>query len=113
MQQLLLMLTIQYIKKPEHILLNPQWLNTFHYEEERTPVSFINETAHLYRDLARSGPGPRGAPPRGPPRMPPGPPRPMPGKSKVFSILDRARSAMDPYPGYDDPYAVPEPPVSI
>ncbi|XP_041971803.1 glycine-rich protein GRP33-like [Aricia agestis] len=48
---------------------------------------------------------------RPPGRMPPGPPRPMNPKSKVFSILDRARTAMDTSYGYDDHYAVPEPPV--
>ncbi|XP_045455709.1 KH domain-containing, RNA-binding, signal transduction-associated protein 2-like isoform X1 [Melitaea cinxia] len=45
------------------------------------------------------------------PRMPPAPMRPVPGKTKVFSILDRARAAMESSYSYEDPYAVSEPPV--
>lgn len=59
----------------------------------------------------------RGAPPPhavarpAAPRMPPAPMRPLPAKTKVFSILDRARAAMESSYSYEDPYAVPEPPV--
>ncbi|XP_032523920.2 KH domain-containing, RNA-binding, signal transduction-associated protein 2-like isoform X2 [Danaus plexippus] len=65
------------------------------------------------RDLMERGPVPPHIPPRpaAPPRMPPAPLRPMPSKSKVFSILDRARSAMESSYTYEDPYAAPEPPV--
>ncbi|KPJ08920.1 KH domain-containing, RNA-binding, signal transduction-associated protein 2 [Papilio machaon] len=37
--------------------------------------------------------------------------RGAPGKTKVLSILDRARTAMETSYPYEDPYAVPEPPV--
>ncbi|XP_049880133.1 KH domain-containing, RNA-binding, signal transduction-associated protein 2-like isoform X2 [Pectinophora gossypiella] len=51
---------------------------------------------------------PRLGPPGRPQRMPP-PPMPMgrqmPPKPKVASILDRARTAMEPSYSYDDPYA--------
>ncbi|CAH0717650.1 unnamed protein product, partial [Brenthis ino] len=62
------------------------------------------------------GPPPHQAPRApAPPRMPPAPHhapmRPMPAKTKVFSILDRARTAMESSYSYDDPYAAPEPPM--
>ncbi|XP_050671522.1 KH domain-containing, RNA-binding, signal transduction-associated protein 2-like isoform X2 [Leptidea sinapis] len=58
-------------------------------------------------------PPPRPMPPprQMPPARPMQPSRPMQPKNKVFSILDRARSAMETssYNNYDEPYA-PEPP---
>ncbi|XP_038218545.1 KH domain-containing, RNA-binding, signal transduction-associated protein 2-like isoform X4 [Zerene cesonia] len=63
------------------------------------------------RDMIDRGAPPPPMPRPAPPRMPPA--RPMqPAKSKVFSILDRARTAMETSSyGYDDPYGMPEPPV--
>ncbi|XP_045505124.1 KH domain-containing, RNA-binding, signal transduction-associated protein 2-like isoform X2 [Colias croceus] len=63
------------------------------------------------RDMIDRGAPPPPMPRPAPPRMPPS--RPMqPAKSKVFSILDRARSAMETSSyGYDDPYGMPEPPA--
>ncbi|CAH0717651.1 unnamed protein product, partial [Brenthis ino] len=66
--------------------------------------------------MDRGGPPPHQAPRApAPPRMPPAPHhapmRPMPAKTKVFSILDRARTAMESSYSYDDPYAAPEPPM--
>ncbi|CAK1543483.1 unnamed protein product [Leptosia nina] len=68
------------------------------------------------RSLSFQGPVTAGAPPPPmprpvPPRMPPARPMP-PAKTKVFSILDRARNAMEGSSyGYDDSYPMPEPPV--
>ncbi|XP_030028261.1 KH domain-containing, RNA-binding, signal transduction-associated protein 2 isoform X2 [Manduca sexta] len=58
-------------------------------------------------------PPPRVPPPRvPPPRVPPPRGPPPPPKTKVFSILDRARTAMESSYSYEDPYgAQPEPPI--
>lgn len=67
--------------------------------------------------VGRGVPRPPIIPPRGgaPPVGGPVPPRPIPGKAKVFSILDRARAAMEESSygqgGYDDSYY--EPPGSM
>ncbi|CAG9137158.1 unnamed protein product [Plutella xylostella] len=83
------------------------------------PPEMMGGRPPMMRDMPERPPGKwmHAGGPRGPPRMPPGPPpaRPPPSrappKSKVFSILDRARSAMETYPGgYDDPYGAVEPP---
>ncbi|XP_046973458.1 KH domain-containing, RNA-binding, signal transduction-associated protein 2-like isoform X3 [Vanessa cardui] len=65
------------------------------------------------REIMERGapPPPLAAPRSAAPRMPPAPMRPMPAKTKVFSILDRARSAMESSYSYEDPYAAPEPPI--
>ncbi|XP_014206390.1 KH domain-containing, RNA-binding, signal transduction-associated protein 2-like [Copidosoma floridanum] len=71
--------------------------------EERRPTG----RGGILRPAGRP-PGPPGPPPRGAARpiLPPPPPvrppvsRPVPAKTKVFSILDRARVAMDQSYGY-------------
>ncbi|CAK1543484.1 unnamed protein product [Leptosia nina] len=63
------------------------------------------------RDMMERGAPPPPMPRPVPPRMPPARPMP-PAKTKVFSILDRARNAMEGSSyGYDDSYPMPEPPV--
>ncbi|CAG9570836.1 unnamed protein product [Danaus chrysippus] len=75
----------------------------------------VTKRSHSYQnpELSMAGPVPPHIPPRpaAPPRMPPASMRPMPSKTKVFSILDRARSAMESSYSYEDSYAAPEPPV--
>ncbi|XP_037296260.1 KH domain-containing, RNA-binding, signal transduction-associated protein 2 isoform X1 [Manduca sexta] len=81
----------------------------------------VTPRSYTYRDPVVSSVVPAGArppPPRvPPPRVPPPrvpPPRgpPPPPKTKVFSILDRARTAMESSYSYEDPYgAQPEPPI--
>ncbi|XP_038218543.1 KH domain-containing, RNA-binding, signal transduction-associated protein 2-like isoform X2 [Zerene cesonia] len=70
----------------------------------------VTKRSLSYQDPVQGAPPPP-MPRPAPPRMPPA--RPMqPAKSKVFSILDRARTAMETSSyGYDDPYGMPEPPV--
>ncbi|XP_045505120.1 KH domain-containing, RNA-binding, signal transduction-associated protein 2-like isoform X1 [Colias croceus] len=70
----------------------------------------VTKRSLSYQDPVQGAPPPP-MPRPAPPRMPPS--RPMqPAKSKVFSILDRARSAMETSSyGYDDPYGMPEPPA--
>ncbi|CAH2097468.1 unnamed protein product [Euphydryas editha] len=75
----------------------------------------VTKRSFSYQDpvLGTAGAPPPHVAPRPPaaPRMPPAPMRPMPAKTKVFSILDRARSAMESSYSYEDPYAAHEPPV--
>ncbi|XP_032452013.1 KH domain-containing, RNA-binding, signal transduction-associated protein 2 isoform X4 [Nasonia vitripennis] len=94
-------------------------------EQMREMELTVDEPIEERRPSARGGilrpvsrPGPPGPPMRGPtarPILPPPPPsrgpaaRPIPAKTKVFSILDRARVAMDQSYGYD---SAPAPPAS-
>ncbi|XP_046973456.1 KH domain-containing, RNA-binding, signal transduction-associated protein 2-like isoform X1 [Vanessa cardui] len=75
----------------------------------------VTKHSFSYQDpvlrIAGAPPPPLAAPRSAAPRMPPAPMRPMPAKTKVFSILDRARSAMESSYSYEDPYAAPEPPI--
>ncbi|XP_053618095.1 KH domain-containing, RNA-binding, signal transduction-associated protein 2-like isoform X2 [Plodia interpunctella] len=73
----------------------------------------VTKRSFSYQEPVVAGPPPRAGPGPVRPRMAPLMPhqRPMPAKTKVISILDRARNAMDTSYSYDDPYAMPEPPV--
>ncbi|XP_039748555.1 KH domain-containing, RNA-binding, signal transduction-associated protein 2-like isoform X2 [Pararge aegeria] len=79
------------------------------------PTEMMRPPPHMHRDIMERE-APQHVPPRPPrpptaPRMPPQTMRPMPPKNKVFSILDRARTAMEESYPYEDPYAAQEPPV--